>query len=59
MGITSVRLMTNNPSKIKGLEDAGITVSERISIQAKPTNENKEYLEVKSKYMGHMLEDSD
>ena len=51
--------MTNNPLKIKGLEDAGIKVSERIAIQAKPTDENKEYLKVKSKYMGHMLEDSD
>ena len=59
MGISSVRLMTNNPSKIKGLEDAGIKVSERIEIKAKPTDENKEYLKVKSKYMGHMLEDSD
>ena len=59
LGISSVRLMTNNPSKIKGLEDAGIKVSERIAIQAKPTDENKEYLKVKSKYMGHMLEDSD
>ena len=59
MGISSVRLMTNNPSKIKGLEDTGIKVSERIEIKAKPTDENKEYLKVKSKYMGHMLEDSD
>ena len=59
LGISSVRLMTNNPSKIKGLEDAGIKVSERIAIQAKPTDENKEYLKIKSKYMGHMLEDSD
>ena len=59
MGISSVRLMTNNPSKIKGLEDAGIKVSERIEIKAKPTDENEEYLKVKSKYMGHMLEDSD
>jgi len=59
MGISSVRLMTNNPSKIKGLEDSGIKVSERIEIKAKPTDQNKEYLKVKSKYMGHMLEESD
>jgi len=59
MGISSVRLMTNNPSKIKGLEDAGIEVSERIEIKAKPTDQNEDYLKVKSKFMGHMLEDSD
>ena len=59
MGISSVRLMTNNPSKIKGLEDAGIKVSERIEIKTMPTDENKEYLKVKSKDMGPMLEDSD
>ena len=59
MGISSVRLMTNNPSKIKGLEDSGIKVSERIEIKAKPADQNEEYLKVKSKYMGHMLDESD
>ena len=59
MDISSVRLMTNNPSKIKGLENAGIRVSERIAIETKPTDQNKEYLRVKSKHMGHMLEESD
>ena len=59
VGVSSVRLMTNNPAKIKGLEDAGIQVSERIAIETLPTKENKNYLEVKSKQMGHMLKGSD
>ena len=59
VGVSSVRLMTNNPAKIKGLEDVGIQVSERIAIETLPTKENKSYLEVKSKQMGHMLKGSD
>ncbi|MDG1120009.1 MAG: GTP cyclohydrolase II [SAR86 cluster bacterium] len=59
VGVSSVRLMTNNPAKIKGLEDAGIQVSERIAIETLPTKENESYLEVKSKQMGHMLKGSD
>ncbi|MDB3995050.1 GTP cyclohydrolase II [Gammaproteobacteria bacterium] len=59
VGVSSVRLMTNNPAKIRGLEDVGIQVSERIAIETLPTEENKSYLEVKSKQMGHMLKGSD
>ena len=59
VGVSSARLMTNNPAKIKGLEDVGIQVSERIAIETLPTEENKSYLEVKSKQMGHMLKGSD
>ena len=59
VGVSSVRLMTNNPAKIKGLEDVGIQVSERIAIETLPTEENRSYLEVKSKQMGHMLKGSD
>ena len=59
VGVSSVHLMTNNPAKIKGLEDVGIQVSERIAIETLPTKENKSYLEVKSKQMGHMLKGSD
>ena len=51
--------MTNNPAKIKGLEDVGIKVSERISIEIEPNEHNEDYLKIKAKYMGHMLTDSD
>ena len=59
VGVSSVKLMTNNPSKIKGLEDVGIEVSERISIEIEPNEHNEDYLKIKAKYMGHMLTDSD
>ncbi len=42
VGVSSVRLMTNNPAKIKGLEDVGIQVSERYSeVETLPTQENR------------------
>lgn len=59
VGISSVKLMTNNPLKIKGLEDVGIEVSERISIEIEPNEHNEDYLKIKAKYMGHMLTDTD
>ena len=59
VGVSSVKLMTNNPAKIKGLEDVGIEVSERISIEIEPNEHNEDYLKIKAKYMGHMLTDSD
>ena len=59
VGVSSVRLMTNNPAKIKGLEDVGIKVSERVSIEIEPNKHNENYLKIKAKLMGHMLESSD
>lgn len=59
VGISSVRLMTNNPAKIKGLEDVGIEVSKRVSIEIEPNKHNENYLKIKAKLMGHMLENSD
>ena len=59
VGIASVKLMTNNPAKIKGLEDVGIEVTERISIEIQPNEHNEDYLKIKAQYMGHMLTDSD
>ena len=59
IGISSVRLMTNNPAKIKGLEEVGIEVTERVSIEIEPNKYNEEYLKIKAEYMGHMLSESD
>ena len=58
-GGKKVRMMTNNPLKIKGLEDVGIEVSERVSIEIEPNKHNENYLKIKAKLMGHMLENSD
>lgn len=55
LGIRKIRLMTNNPRKIKGLEGYGIQVIERVPIETKPRKENLEYLKVKAKKMGHLL----
>jgi 3,4-dihydroxy 2-butanone 4-phosphate synthase/GTP cyclohydrolase II len=55
LGIRKMRLMTNNPKKIIGLEGYGLIVSERISIEIKPKGSNVRYLKTKQNKMGHLL----
>jgi 3,4-dihydroxy 2-butanone 4-phosphate synthase / GTP cyclohydrolase II len=55
LGLHKIRLMTNNPRKIIGLEGYGIEVVERIPIETTPLQENVEYLKTKAKKMGHLL----
>ncbi len=55
LGLHKIRLMTNNPRKIIGLEGYGIEVVERVPIETKPHQENIEYLKAKVKKMGHLL----
>ncbi len=55
LGLHKVRLLTNNPRKIIGLEGYGIVVVERVPIETKPLKENIEYLKTKAKKMGHLL----
>ena len=59
VNISSVRLMTNNPRKIKGLEDVDIKVTERVSIEIEPNKHNQNYLKVKADKLGHMIGPSD
>ena len=59
VNISSVRLMTNNPRKIKGLEDVDIKVTERVSIEIEPNKHNEDYLKVKADKLGHMIRPSD
>lgn len=56
LGITNVRLMTNNPKKIVGLEGYGIVVVERVPIDMPPKPENRIYLSTKKQKMGHILD---
>src|SRR2546422_4703220 len=57
LGIQSVRLMTNNPAKILGLEMHGIDVVERIPLETIPNEINAPYLRAKALRMGHLLDD--
>ncbi len=55
LGLTSIRLITNNPRKIIGLEGYGLKVSERVSSIIPPTKHNARYLETKRDKLGHLL----
>jgi len=56
LGVSSVKLLTNNPKKIQGVEEFGIEVVERVPIQINHNPVNKFYLMTKAKKSGHMLE---
>ncbi|PZD93479.1 bifunctional 3,4-dihydroxy-2-butanone-4-phosphate synthase/GTP cyclohydrolase II [Paenibacillus sambharensis] len=56
LGIRKMRLLTNNPRKIKGLEGYGIEVVERVPIQMQENEDNTNYLHTKKSKLGHMLE---
>ncbi|MBT5855922.1 bifunctional 3,4-dihydroxy-2-butanone-4-phosphate synthase/GTP cyclohydrolase II [bacterium] len=55
LGIQKMRLITNNPTKIVGLEGYGLEVVERVPLVVKPGPHNEAYLKVKSEKMGHIL----
>lgn len=55
LGVSSIRLLTNNPDKINAIEKSEINLLERIPLITTPTSENNEYLETKRKEMGHLL----
>jgi len=57
LGIKKMRLMTNNPKKIVGLSGYGLEIVERVPIEIKPQENNREYLKTKKDKMGHILND--
>ena len=59
LGLTTLRLLTNNPAKRAGLEGYGLSIVERVPIETTPTTENLRYLETKRDKMGHHLADLD
>jgi GTP cyclohydrolase II len=56
LGLTSVRLLSNNPEKIEALERAGVAVAERVPCIAPPLDSTEDYLRTKKEKMGHLLE---
>jgi 3,4-dihydroxy 2-butanone 4-phosphate synthase/GTP cyclohydrolase II len=59
LGITTMRYMTNNPSKYGGLEGFGLDIVERVPLESAPNPENIAYLRTKRDKMGHLLEGLD
>jgi 3,4-dihydroxy 2-butanone 4-phosphate synthase/GTP cyclohydrolase II len=59
LGVTTMRLMTNNPVKYGGLEGFGLDITERVALQSSPNPENIEYLRTKRERLGHLLEGLD
>jgi 3,4-dihydroxy 2-butanone 4-phosphate synthase/GTP cyclohydrolase II len=55
LGVTTMRLMTNNPSKYGGLEGFGLNIVERVPLESRPTAFNIDYLRTKRERMGHIL----
>jgi 3,4-dihydroxy 2-butanone 4-phosphate synthase/GTP cyclohydrolase II len=56
LGVRSVRLMTNNPLKIRGLETFGIQVKERLPISVEASEHSADYLRTKQEKLGHLLD---
>ena len=56
LGLSTIRIMTNNPVKIIGLEGYGLRVTERVPIEVEPQRQNMRYLRTKREKMGHLLQ---
>ena len=56
LGIRNIRLMTNNPKKVVGLEGYGINIVDRVPIEEEQPQTNLKYLQTKREKMGHLLE---
>lgn len=57
LGLRTIRLLTNNPHKIKGLEKYGLKVVDRIPLIITPNKTNEKYLKAKKEKLGHLMED--
>jgi 3,4-dihydroxy 2-butanone 4-phosphate synthase/GTP cyclohydrolase II len=55
LGLHKIRLLTNNPKKVVGLEGYGLEITEQVPIRVKPNRHNRKYLETKRKKLGHLI----
>jgi len=55
LGLSSIRIMTNNPRKLVGLEGYGLKITQRVPLEVSPTDDNLRYLSTKKEKMGHIL----
>ena len=55
LGVKTIRLLTNNPKKVVGLEGYGLEIVEQVPIKMKPNRHNKKYLQTKREKLGHLL----
>jgi 3,4-dihydroxy 2-butanone 4-phosphate synthase / GTP cyclohydrolase II len=55
LGLTTIRLLTNNPKKVSGLQAFGLEVTEQVPIEVQPNDENRRYLAAKRDKLGHKL----
>jgi len=59
LGLTTLRILTNNPKKLVGIDGFGLTVVEQVPIETTPHSENQRYLETKRDKLGHRLHHQD
>jgi 3,4-dihydroxy 2-butanone 4-phosphate synthase / GTP cyclohydrolase II len=59
LGLTTIRILTNNPKKLTGIDGFGLTVTEQVPIEISPNAENRHYLAVKRDKLGHRLHHQD
>jgi len=56
LGVRSMRLLTNNPTKRAGIEGYGLSILEQVPLSMSPNDENRGYLETKASRLGHTLD---
>ncbi|HVC86746.1 MAG TPA: bifunctional 3,4-dihydroxy-2-butanone-4-phosphate synthase/GTP cyclohydrolase II [Gaiellaceae bacterium] len=59
LGLTTIRILTNNPKKLTGIDGFGLTVVEQMPIEVRPNDENQRYLAIKRDKLGHRLHHQD
>jgi GTP cyclohydrolase II len=57
LGVTAVRLLSNNPGKVKAVQDAGVAVTDRVPCVAQPMESREAYLRTKREKMGHLFDE--